>query len=99
MKNDFNAALVLLIFISIMTIFISNFGSPRPTVLGSTTTAAKVYDDGNGTLYVEYSNPLDVYNTLSSWQGKYPGRTIYTSGSLNTGSTKYFGIIFTYIGK
>jgi len=95
-----NLILIIFTLISTLTVVILNTTSKtKPIVLGSTTTAAKLYDDGNGTLYLEYSNPQDVYNSISSWQGKYPGRTIYTSGPLNTGSTKYFGIIFTYIGK
>ena len=98
--RQFNLVLILFILVSTLTVVILNTTSrTKPAVLGSTTTAAKLYDDSNGTLYLEYTNPQDVYNSISSWQGKYPGKTIYSSSQVSTGSTKYSAVIFTYVGK
>lgn len=98
--KQFNLILILFILISTITVVILNTTSKtKPTILGSETTAAKLYDDSNGTLYLEYTNPQDVYKSISSWQGKYPGRTIYSSSALSSFSTKYSSIIFTYTGR
>ncbi len=88
---------MLICLVTVVTSFTTRVASPA--VLGSTSTAAKLYDDGNGVLYLEYSNPQDVYSYISSWQGKYPGKTIYSSSQVSTGSPKYFATIFTYTGK
>ena len=98
--RQLNLILIIFILISTFTVVILSTNSKtKPVVLGSTTVATKLYDDGNGILYLEYSNPQDVYSYISSWQGKYPGKTIYSSSQVSTGSTKYSGIIFSYIGK
>lgn len=79
----------------------TNYGQARqPAILGVTTLAsAKIHDDDNGTLYVEYVSPSDVYRALSDWQSKHPGRTISSSTFISAGAAKYSAVIFTYTGR
>ena len=99
-NKGFRLFLSIFIAISTLTFLVSSVKTySLPSVLGTATSSAKVYDDGNETLYIEYSASLDLYNSLSAWQGRNPGRTIYSSSPVSTGSAKYFAIIFSYIGK
>ncbi len=100
MNIKLNFVLIVFTLISSVTFLVSRVKTySLPSVLGTNASMAKVYDDGNGTLYFEYSNPLDIYNLLSDWQGKHPGRTIYTAVTVPTGLPKNFAVLFSYIGK